>query len=584
MPHPVLPTEDAGRDTVLVAGGGPVGQVLATCLSRHGVRSIILERNAHTTRWPKMDLTTARSMEIFRTLGLADELRRTGVPSSCSLNCLFSSGLNEEQPITKWDQPSVDDFRAQIAAKNDGSMPLEPWQRISQEIFERMLRERCEKDPLIDFRPRWRVTGAGESEDGAYLTAINPDTEVETSIHGAFVAGCDGAHSAVRKALGIALDGGPLRHRALLVHFKSTDLSRLRRQGQFWHIFFPRDASEGGSIKGAIIAQDEKDTWTVHYFMPKDCDESQISSEEAVATVLGGMGDPFPVKIDEVLVRSTWTPSVACAKAYSTPNYRAFLAGDACHQFPPTGGYGMNSGIADAFDLGWKLAAVVKGWGGQGLLKSYEQERRPVAQLSLQYAGIHIKNLMSLSAMVGLDANVINAETDEGRAMRKAVHSYAQTNDAHNKSFGVEMGYRYRSCICVDDTDLDKVVPPPEFNPRQYVASTAAGFRVPHVFLSDGSPIYDRFGPDFTLVSFSASADAEAVHSVEQAFAVAAKQRRVRLKIVRLEGEEHARKVWGADLVLVRPDEFSCWHENLSGASASSADAVLGHVVGFVRC
>lgn len=161
-----------------------------------------------------------------------------------------------------------------------------------------------------------------------------------------------------------SLDGGSLPPKALLIHFRSRDVKRLRKQGQFWYTFFPKAASDGGSIKGAIIAQDEKDTWTVHYFLPRDLDETQISSQDAICSVLGGMGELYRIDIDEVLVRSVWTPGVAIATSYAGSQCRIFLAGDAAHQFPPTGGYGMNSGIPDAFDLDWKLFGVVNGWGG----------------------------------------------------------------------------------------------------------------------------------------------------------------------------------------------------------------------------
>jgi FAD-dependent monooxygenase len=137
----------------------------------------------------------------------------------------------------------------------------------------------------------------------------------------------------------------------LLVHFKSRDLSRLQKQGQFWHIFFIRD----GQMTGAIIAQDEVETWTVHMFLPLEADISSVSSEEAVYTVLGGMGSKYNIAIDEILVRSTYRPNVAVARSYSALNRKVFLAGDSAHQNIPTGGYGMNMGIADAYDLGWKV-------------------------------------------------------------------------------------------------------------------------------------------------------------------------------------------------------------------------------------
>jgi FAD-dependent monooxygenase len=151
----------------------------------------------------------------------------------------------------------------------------------------------------------------------------------------------------------------------LLIHFKSRDLTRLQRQGQFWHIFFIGE----GTFRGAIIAQDEKDTWTTHLHLPLDTDPDTIDSYDAVYTILGGSGPKYEIKIDEILVRSTYRPSIAVARKYISPRSTIFLAGDAVHQNIPTGGYGMNMGLGDAFDLGWKLATVMKGYGGPALLK-----------------------------------------------------------------------------------------------------------------------------------------------------------------------------------------------------------------------
>ena len=190
--------------------------------------------------------------------------------------------------------------------------------------------------------------------DDVKTTAVNVDTGEKASFISKYAVGCDGGSSKVRTGLGIPLDGGPTPGYVLLVHFKSTDLTRLRKQGQFWHIFFIRD----GQIGGAMIAQDEIDTWTTHLFLPLEADHSSMSSEEAVYTVLGGMGGKYNIKIDEVLVRSTFRSNVAVSRSYSALNGRVFLAGDSAHQNIPTGGYGMNMGVADAYNLGWKVCGM----------------------------------------------------------------------------------------------------------------------------------------------------------------------------------------------------------------------------------
>lgn len=196
--------------TVLIIGGGPVGLVLATTLAHHGVRSVILERNFTTTLWPKMDLTTARTMEIYKRLGIADKLRKLAVPSQYPFSCLFSSGLGAKQAITSWDLPSVDEYRERIVANNDGTMPMEPWLRISQDIFEAWLKTLSESNPLIEFRPGWQAKAATEFSNHAEVECVQLNNREVCMIQADFVVGCDGAHSVLRNSLGIKLDGGPL--------------------------------------------------------------------------------------------------------------------------------------------------------------------------------------------------------------------------------------------------------------------------------------------------------------------------------------------------------------------------------------
>lgn len=204
---------------------------------------------------------------------------------------------------------------------------------------------------MIDVRFGVKVESVSESDSGALTTVTDVDTGARKIISSKYVGACDGASSKVRTSLSIPLDGGPTPGFVLLVHFKSTDLSRIRKQGQFWHLFF----LVGGHMGGALIAQNEIDTWTVHMFLPLDADPDKIDSHEAVYTVLGGLGEKYRITIDEILVRSTFRPNVAVARSYISPKGHAYLAGDSAHQNIPTGGYGMNMGIADAWDLGWKV-------------------------------------------------------------------------------------------------------------------------------------------------------------------------------------------------------------------------------------
>ncbi|CAK1356188.1 unnamed protein product [Cercospora beticola] len=558
-------------NVVVIVGGGPVGLILARILSAHGVKSILFERNATTTSWPKMDLTNARSMELFRRLGLADELRKQGVDSQIDQDVLISTGLTRDRILSKWELPSVDKFRKRISDNNDGTQPQEPWQRISQAVFEKWLKAICDEDDLVDLRFGWKVISVQETPHHVRTTVSNPKGE-EISFVSKYLAGCDGGSSRVRRSLEIPIEGGPIPVRAILVHFKSRDLRRLHKFGRFWHIFL---TDSSGGLGGAIIAQDEIDTWTTHLFVHESNQEDidSISSEEVVYRVLGGMHEPYPITIDKVLVRSTWRPIFAVTKSWSGPNLHVFLAGDAAHQNIPTGGYGMNLGIQDAFDLGWKLAAVIKGNGGQGLLRSYEVERKPVAQRNVAHSGVHFRvhtELQELLTRDGADPRHVDEDTDQAHRTRSMVHDHYQQHNGENQDFGIEMDYRYVSDIVVPDESAHVE---PTWSPSQYTPTTWPGIRPPHVFLSNGTAIFDTFGKDWTLLNFAED------ERDQELFTDAAKALSIPLSSVGLANESLAKKLYERTLVLIRPDQHVAWRGNGVG-TADEARRVLERVSG----
>lgn len=302
-------------------------------------------------------------------------------------------------------------------------------------------------------------------------------------------------------------------------------------------------------------------------------DIDSISSEEVVYRVLGGMHEPYPITIDKVLVRSTWRPVIAVTKSWSGRNLRVFLAGDAAHQNIPTGGYGMNLGIQDAFDLGWKLAAVIKESGGQGLLRSYEVERKPVAQRNVAHSGVHFRvhtELQEILTRDGANPRHVDEDTDQAHYTRSMVHEHYQKHNGENQDFGIEMDYRYISDIVVPDESADVE---PNWSPCQYTPSTWPGIRPPHVFLSNGTAIFDTFGKDWTLLNFAED------ERDQELFTDAAKALSIPLSSVALANESLAKKLYERTLVLIRPDQHVAWRGNGVG-TADEARRVLERVSG----
>jgi hypothetical protein len=349
-------------------------------------------------------------------------------------------------------------------------------------------------------------------------------------------------------------------------------LTRLHKQGQSWHVFFVR---EPGIFSGAIIAQDEVETWTTHLSLPMDADPNLIKSEDAVATVLGGLNEKYPVAIDEILVRSVWRPNIAVARQWSSRGGRVHIAGDAAHQNIPTGGYGMNMGVGDAYDLGWKLAAVCNGCAGRSLLASYESERRPVSLRNTERSGQHMKVHEDLSGLLMAgDPHRLDADNAEGKKLREDLHQYYQENDHENKDFGVEMGYRYQS-RCVIPPEEGEVEP--ESSPSRYNPTTWPGGRPPHLFLDDGSAIFNLLGKDWTVVTFG-DADKAGANFVLQA----AERLNIPMTHLDLAGHEQARRLWERDVVLVRPDVHVAWRTDCIESLGEAMDK-LQIVTGLKR-
>jgi 2-polyprenyl-6-methoxyphenol hydroxylase-like FAD-dependent oxidoreductase len=334
---------------ILIAGGGPVAMTLALALARLGVQAMLVERNPNTTQHPRMDITNVRSMELFRRLGLVEKLRSVAVPEAHCFDVAWVTTMAGYE-LHRFRYPSVIDKRAEIARNNNGSQPLEPAMRVSQIVIEPALKRAVEAEPRICSRFGTAFEECTQDADG--VTAIVRETETgqTETIRCAYLAGCDGGASRLRSCVGIQFEGQARIAQRYMVHFRSPAREMLQRWGIAWHYQSPR---------GTLIVQDDVDHWTLQT-RPKPGDD--LDRVEPDALLARFMGWPIP---REILVANPWTPHMLVAEA--SRQGRALLLGDAAHQYDPTGGYGMNTGIADACDLAWKLTALVRGIGGPGL-------------------------------------------------------------------------------------------------------------------------------------------------------------------------------------------------------------------------
>jgi 2-polyprenyl-6-methoxyphenol hydroxylase-like FAD-dependent oxidoreductase len=533
---------------VLVVGGGPTGLVLASVLSGYGINCVLVERNTHTTRFPKMDVTNGASMELLRRLGVDAELRRVGVAPQHSFDVIFAPGLDGPE-VARWRLPSVDEQFATLRAAPDGTRPGQPWQRCSQAIFEAVMMDRCKRDPLIDVRQGWQLQTCDQNGDVVEATVVD-DTGDALTIRASYLVGCDGASSRVRTELGIAMEGVKDITEFALVHFRSGDLANLHALGQFWHIY-----TTGGAV---LIAQDEVDTWTLHQDLGSDVDDPDPIGDphEFVARALGR-----PIRIDEVTASSVWRPSALLADRYGWD--RILLAGDSAHTMVPTGGYGMNTGLGDAVNLGWKLAGLLHGWGGPGLLASYEAERRPIGERNRNASVENALVLFQYRDMV--DPKLIGQDSDDGRAHRAAVAEFLTTNDGENTSLGIELDVRYDDSPIVYAADSEA----PRWDRRTFVPTVRPGHRAPNVVVGEDETLFDQFSDGYTLVD-AVSAPSDAKLLLDEAELVGMPVRHLVLDDSRL------CELYGHRLVFVRPDLHIAW----SGTTIADPAEVVARVRG----
>ena len=497
---------------VLIAGGGPVGMTLALALARLGTRCLLVERNPGTTLHPKMDITNARSMEIFAALGVAADLRAVAVPEGHCFDVSWVTSMAGRE-LHRFRYPSVTEWRARIAADDTCVLPGEPPMRVSQVEIEPVLARHVRAHPLIE--ARWGVGLEDCAQDAEGVTATLSTGE---TVRAAYLAGCDGGGSRVRAALGIGLDGEFAVMRRFMTHFRSDDRGLLQRFGVAWHY---------QSNRGTLIAQNDRDIWTLH----TRWSEGEAPDETDPRVLLRGfLGTEVEA---EILVANAWTPHLLVTRAYGRG--RIWLAGDAAHQYIPTGGYGMNTGIGDAFGLAWKLAAAASGLGGAGLLPAYEAERLPVGRRNREASGRHADIRRQIGALY--------ERPDPAPGI-------AALGNAENESWGIELGYHYAGSpiVAVDDER-------PSDDPLIYTPSTAPGARLPS---PGAAPLLPGLGPWFTLLH----------PGVPDAGLLDAAARR---------GLPLATLPWaGETMLLVRPDQHIAWR----GRTARHPDAILARALG----
>ncbi|HEY6822380.1 MAG TPA: FAD-dependent oxidoreductase [Burkholderiales bacterium] len=522
------------KTDVVIAGGGPCGLVLANELGRRGIGVMLFDAKNGTTPNPQANATQARTMEHYRRLGFADEIRALGMPPDFPTDIAYFTRFATHE-LARFSLPSAREARQLVTTLSGSWSAAELPHRCNQKYIEPVLRRHAEALAGVSVNYGCAVTGFAEKSGGVEVVAGERTVECK------YLVGADGARSLVRQKLGFRYGGetGIVRDfvggRMLAVYARIPDFYRAVPHRPAWmNVSFNRER------RAFMPAMDGKAEFAYHTQLRPHEEQAEISAANAIAMVQATIGLPLTV---EVLGRDLWTAGHSLV-ADRFRGGRIFIGGDAAHLFTPTGGLGYNTAVEDAVNLGWKLASVLKGHAGPRLLESYEAERRPLAQRNVAYAKRFADSL-------GLYEPAREIEDDSAagaEARRRAGEYFLAHGRAEFNIPGITFGGRYDGSPAIAP---DGTQPPPD-TANIYVPTACPGGRPPHLWLPDGGSLYDLFGFEWTLLVLGKGTGT---------WASAAGRLGVDLQVVELKSEE-ARDLYQGDFALIRPDQIVAWRGN----------------------
>lgn len=533
---------------VIIVGTGPVGLALALDLGWRGIDTLMLEKGDGTVEHPRTGLIAVRTMEFFRRWGIVQAVRDCGFPEDYSLSIEFCTSMTGHL-LERDEYPSMRD------------MPTPSWtpekkQRCPQQWLDPILKRELAKQDKAEVRYHSTVTGYEDLGDTVRVNAIDSRTGAPLSFECRYLVGCDGATSVVRSQLGIEMHGNPHLNYSMAILFESEHLLAHCGKSSAERFLFIGPEGTWGNL--TVIDGDSLWRLTV-YGSASKFDMDHFDADAWVRRALGETpgAETIAFKVHSVL---PWKRTELIADHYGRG--RVLLAGDSAHTMSPTGGMGMNTGVADAADLGWKLQAALEGWAGKHLLDSYETERQPVARRNAAYSTHNFKTWTSppkCDHLLDDTREAREARATIGRNLKKATMSEWQ-------SWGLQVGYRYEgSSICIPDG-----TPPTPDEYSTYVPTARPGSRAPHAWLADGRSTLDLFGRGCALLSF-AGASAKDVDKLLSA----ASQCGVPMVHTSIDNDAIAR-LYEMPLVLVRPDGHVAWR----GSSVIDAERIVDVVRG----
>jgi 2-polyprenyl-6-methoxyphenol hydroxylase-like FAD-dependent oxidoreductase len=536
-----------GETDVVIVGAGPVGLAAAIELGQRGVRCVVAERNDRVGYSPRAKTTNVRSREHLRRWGIADMLRRASpISADRPSTVVFATRMNG--PLIARFENALNGSRVR------NHLYSEEAQWVPQYVLEEVLRKCVQSLPGVAIHFETEFVSLSQTANGVTAQLHDMRNSRTATVRSRYLIGADGARSSVRDAIGATMIGEGAFSRNFSIIFRSPDLAVRQIHGpaiMYWML-----NEEMPSLLGPM---DEEGLWT--FMVTKLPDSTEPERIDAVDLIRRGTGLR---DLDiEIVGTDLWVAHRLVADRYARGP--VYLAGDACHLHPPFGGFGMNMGIGDAVDLGWKMAGHLGGWGGDDLLASYEIERRPVHERTIAEAVHNFGQTGSQILRPDLEAPGV-----VGEATRHEVADLIEATKVREfKTLGIVLGMRYvESPIIVADGSM----PPPEHF-MLYVPSAHPGCLAPHLWLADGSSLYDHFGPGFTLLV--TDGDARSANRLNEA----AVKRNVPLKVL-APVNARLRARYETRFALIRPDQHVAWRgDNMP----TDCDALLAQVTGARR-
>lgn len=514
------------KTQVFIVGGGPVGLTLAADLGKRGVSTFIVERNTEVIDHSKVKSVTVRTMEFARQLGFSEAIRNWGFPADFPMTNVFVTTLDghelgrvEGAPVGEPGAPGFTEFSPEFQVHCP-----QPW-------LERIMEAHASSSDNVDIRRNHFFESFVETDDGVTVEVVDITTSERFKVEADYLVAAEGFGGRVSRQIGLAVEERGIDY-SIDIEFLTDDLTREHDKG----LAVRYTLVGSGGTWGTLMAVDGKRRWRLAVYA---VDRQQADDVDPDEMIVKAMGHDFDYT---VLRKGPWKRRAAMAASFS--RRRVFFVGDAAHVLPPNGGFGMNTGVADAMNLSWKLAGTLDGWGGPELLPSYGTERKPVAQVTLAEAVRDYHRLVDGTA----SPQIIEDSAAGEEARRRVGGQLTKESVKAWRPLGVSLGYGYPSSPIVSAEPGVY----PDFDPQSYEPAVVAGLRAPHVWLGDGRSTLDLFGGNHVLLR--AGLPADSTRSLTDAAAAGD----FPLTGICL-SEEEAGELFGARLTIVRPDGHVAW-------------------------